>query len=343
MAQKKHILVIRLSALGDVAMTLPVLRVLLANYPDLKITVLSKGFHQPLFKGLERCEFLEADVYGAHKGWGLLTLAKQAKQLQIDAVADLHNVLRSKVIRSYLSLQGIPVKTLDKGRSDKKRLIDQGPEKVGPLTSMHERYAEVFGQLGLPIDLTAHQFPKPLDLSARLHSFIGKHTKKIVGIAPFAAYPSKMYPLELMEEVVAGLSRQQNCGIFLFGATGQEQQQLTTWEQTYEGVVNVAGQLTFEDELALISNLDLMVAMDSGNGHLAANYNVPVVTLWGVTHPYLGFQPFGQPDSQQLLSDAGQFPQIPTSVYGNKYPEDYKGVMRTIPPQRVLEKINKLL
>ena len=56
----------------------------------------------------------------------------------------------------------------------------------------------------------------------------------------------------------------------------------------------MAGKYKFKEELALISNLDLMVSMDSSNGHLAAIYGVPIVTLWGVTHPFLGFAPFGQ-------------------------------------------------
>lgn len=343
MAMKKHILVIRISALGDVAMTVPVLRVLLATYPDLRITILSKGFHRPLFGGLDRCDFLEADVYGKHKGFGLLQLAKQAKQLQIDAVADLHNVLRSKFIRSYLALTGTEVKILDKGRQEKRRLIANGPEQLAPLKGMHQRYADVFSQLGFPIDLSRHKLPKTLDLSPRLHRFIGNHTQKIIGMAPFAAYPSKMYPLDLMEEVVAKIAQQNNCMIFLFGASGEEQRVLSQWALTYDGVVNVAGQLTFDDELALISNLDLMVAMDSGNGHLAANYGVDVITLWGVTHPSLGFTAFDQPESHQMLSDRSQFPEIPTSVYGNKYPKAYQDVMRSIAPEDVVDRINQCL
>ena len=66
---------------------------------------------------------MEADVYGEHKRFGLIKLANQAKDLGIDAVADLHNVIRSKIITKYLKFKGIETATIDKGRAEKKALI----------------------------------------------------------------------------------------------------------------------------------------------------------------------------------------------------------------------------
>ena len=111
----------------------------------------------------------------------------------------------------------------------------------------------------------------------------------------------------------------------------------------YPDVINIAGKYKFKEELALISNLDLMVSMDSSNGHLAAIYGVPVVTLWGVTHPFLGFAPFGQQYKNSLMVDIEKFPLIPTSVYGNKYPENYEDAMKTIAPIDVVNKVLTLM
>ena len=83
--------------------------------------------------------------------------------------------------------------------------------------------------------------------------------------------------------------------------------------------------------------------MDSGNGHLAAIFGIPVLTLWGVTPPYAGFAPFNQPESNQLISDRKKYPLIPTSVYGNKYPKGYEKAIETIAPETVLEKIKEIL
>src|SRR5690606_9395888 len=123
MAKPSHILVIRLSAMGDVAMAVPVLRVFSQTYPDVKITVLSRPFFKPLFEGIPNLDFLEADVKGRHKRFGIFKLANEAKDLGIDAVADFHNVIRSKIISKYLKFKGLKTATIDKGRAEKKALV----------------------------------------------------------------------------------------------------------------------------------------------------------------------------------------------------------------------------
>jgi len=342
MPKPTHILVIRFSALGDVAMTVPVVQVLAQTYPNVKITVVSRLLFKPLFAGIPNVYFLDAEVYGKHKGFlGLLKLAKEARVLGIDAVADLHNVIRSKMLSRFLGFRAIKTATIDKGRAEKEKLTNAKGMGLVKLTPTHQRYANVFGTLGLPIDLTHHKFPERKQLSPRLHTLIGKEPKKCIGIAPFAAYKSKQYPFKMMQEVIAHLNNLQQYRLLLFGGGKEEIEQLTALETQYDGVTNIAGNLTFEEELNLISNLDLMVAMDSANGHLAALYDIPVITLWGVTHPYAGFTPFEQPDENQLLANRNQYPFIPTSVYGNKYPESYEKVMESIPSEKVIQKILK--
>ncbi|MDC7995021.1 glycosyltransferase family 9 protein [Altibacter sp. HG106] len=338
-----HVLCIRLSALGDVAMTIPVFRALAATYPKLSITVVSKKFFAPLIDEIPGASFLAADVKGAHKGVrGLITLASEAKSLQIDAVADLHNVLRSKVVSGTLQLQGIRVSRIEKGRAEKRAMLEANGKPIKPLTSMHQRYAEVFGNLGLPVDLNEVKLPKPKALTPELHELIGIHTKKCIGIAPFAAHRGKMYPEAQMEAVIATLSERDQYQLFLFGGGAAEEKKLKAWAERYSNTTNMAGRLLFSEELKLISNLDLMVSMDSGNGHLAALYGVPVLTLWGVTHPYLGFRPFGQPNAHQLVSNRKKYPRIPTSVYGNKVPRGYENVMESIAVELVVQKIAEL-
>ena len=105
----------------------------------------------------------------------------------------------------------------------------------------------------------------------------------------------------------------------------------------------MAGKLSFRRELELISNLDLMLSMDSGNGHMAAMYEIPVITLWGNTHPYAGFVPFRQPLENSLTSDLSEYPFIPTSIYGDKIIPGYEDCMKSIDTTTVVEKINNIL
>ena len=86
-----------------------------------------------------------------------------------------------------------------------------------------------------------------------------------------------------------------------------------------------------------------MLAMDSGNGHLAANYGIPVITIWGVTHPCLGFAPFGQAQANWLLPDLEKYPAIPTSVYGKSYPNGYENAINSIPVEQVVDLIYKII
>ena len=341
MSLPTHILVIRLSALGDVAMSVPVLRVFRQTYPEIRLTVVSRPTFKPLFEGIENLHFLEADVYGTHKGLGLLKLAREAKALGVDAVADLHNVIRSKIISSYFSFKGVAVKTVDKGRAEKKALVSN-PSQLTRLKSTHQRYADVFAALGYPLVLGNHIFPEKRMLDTTVQQIAGLHTKKMIGIAPFAAYKSKMYPLEMMREVIFHLNDDLRYKVYLFGGGASEVKTLKEWDTSFENVTNVAGKLSLKQELALMSHLDLMVAMDSGNSHLAALFDIPVLTLWGVTHPYAGFTPFNQPNEHQLTSDREAFPLIPTSVYGNKYPNEYENAMKSIPVATVLQKITEI-
>lgn len=342
MSKHKHILVIRLSAMGDVAMTVPVLRVFSDTYPEVRITVLSRPFFKPLFDGIPNLDFLEADVYGQHRRLGLIKLAKKAKALGIDAVADLHNVIRTKIITRYLIFKWINAAAIDKGRVEKRALVNAKGNDISRLKTTPQRYADVFEKLGYPLDLEKFKKPQSKRLQPKLTGLIGVEPKKLIGIAPFAAHNSKVYPLDLMTEVIRELDETDKYRIFLFGGGKKEIEQLKKLENPFSNVTNIAGKLSFEEELSLISNLDLMLSMDSGNGHLAAMFGIPVITLWGVTHPYAGFAPFNQPESNQLVSDREKFPLIPTSIYGNKFPKAYDEAMKTISPETVVLKIKEV-
>lgn len=330
----KHILVIRLSAMGDVAMTVPVIRAFVQQYPDVKLTVLTRGFFASFFRDIEHVEVFPVDVKGRHKGiFGLYRLSKELKQLDIDAVADLHNVLRSKILKFFLL--GTPTKQLDKGRSEKKALVNG--DIFQQLKTTHERYADVFRNMGFPLELSNAQFPSRTPLNSKVLELLGTDTQKWIGIAPFAAHKGKMYPLDLMEEVIQSLSKDYK--VILFGGGASEIEQLQRIEDAHENVVSIAGKFTLEEELDVVSNLDAMVSMDSGNGHMAAMLGVKTISIWGVTHPYAGFAPFNQPEDYLLLADRSKFPLIPTSVYGNKYPEGYEEAAGSIAPQEVIHKI----
>lgn len=120
---KSRIGVIRLSAMGDVAMTLPVLKCLLDSQPDVAITLVTRPFFKPLFSSLERVRIFEVDLDRRHKGLpGLLRLFADLKKEKLTAWADLHQVMRSWVISGLFILSGTKTRLIDKGRREKKKL-----------------------------------------------------------------------------------------------------------------------------------------------------------------------------------------------------------------------------
>ncbi|TXE19169.1 glycosyltransferase family 9 protein [Psychroserpens burtonensis] len=324
--------------MGDVAMTVPVLRAFSNQYPEVKLTVLTKPFFKPFFKSIPNIEVIAADIKGKHKGFfGLYKLSKELKSRDVNAVADLHNVLRSKVLKFFIF--GKPVVQIDKGRQEKKALV--GGQTFEQLKTTHQRYADVFKTLGFPLDLSQPIFPKKENLKEAFIKIIGKDSKPWVGIAPFAAFEGKMYPLDLMITVIEALSKEHK--VLLFGASNEEKKLLEDIANQFDNVINLAGQFSLNEELDMMSNLDIMLAMDSGNAHMAAMLGVKVITIWGVTHPYAGFLPFNHTIDSAILSDRKQYPKIPTSIYGNKLPEGYEKALRSIVPEQIISKIKTAL
>jgi len=329
--------------MGDVAMSIPVIRALTEKHPECKITVLSKPFFKPLFDKIPQVSFFAAQVNTKHKGiLGLFKLYRELKKENITHVADFHDVLRSKILRTLFIFNGNPCISINKGRTEKKALTRTKNKIFKQLKTSHQRYAEVLNKLGFNLDLSNPTLIEKKKLSEKITIITGLKTDTWIGIAPFAAFKGKVYPLQLMEEVIKEMASK-GFKIFLFGGGKHEVKILNTIEKTYKNVINLAGQLSFKEELEVISKLDLMVSMDSGNAHLAAMQQVKTITLWGVTHPYAGFAPFHQPDDYCLISDLEKYPKIPCSIYGNKVINGYENVMETISPGRVIEKIMSVL
>lgn len=321
-------------------MTVPVLMCLLQQYPRLRVTVVSAPFVQPLFEDIERLDFYGADIKKEFKGiLGLKKLSnKIRKEISFDAIADLHNVVRTKLLRFFLSSKKVAV--IDKGRKEKAQLTRPHNKQLRQLKSTFQRYADVFEALGYPVQLNEQAGIKKVNTKAGLIPFEKEYNDRIIGIAPFAKHLAKMYPVEKMLSVVKILSKD-GYKILLFGSK-QEAKELELWIKENKNIYSVAGKLSFKDELNLVAQLDVMVSMDSANMHLASLFGVPVVSVWGGTHPFLGFYGWAQDYNNAVQED---LPCRPSSVYGNKIcpVHGIKGCMQGITPEIIVEKIKLVL
>ncbi|MDR1130350.1 MAG: glycosyltransferase family 9 protein, partial [Prevotellaceae bacterium] len=282
-----RILVIRLSAMGDVAMTVPVLYSFIIKYPNIKLSVLSQKSFGSFF-GSTKIHFIGIDLKHYEGLRGLYTLFKVLKKEQFDLVIDLHDVLRSNILRFFFRyISGTKVFVMDKGRKEKRALTRKKNKLMKPLKTTIERYADAFKTAGFEIKPNFETLSEiSIDISDKVSAMLPNEDDSIcIGIAPFAAHQGKVYPLEKMVEVLDYLSSK-GFNIFLFGGKGSEKSQLQEWESKFPNCLSVAGKLSFKEELQLISKLTLMLSMDSANMHLASLMGTSVVSVWGATHPY---------------------------------------------------------
>lgn len=336
------ILIIRFSALGDVAMTVPVVASFALQYPEHELVVLSNKNFKPLFDQLApNIRFIGADLKNLHKGiLGLGHLFYLLRKEKFDYIADLHGVLRSHYFRLRFAVLGIKVAKIDKGRLEKSRLVRRKNKVLKPLQSSFSRYAEVFTKLGFDFDFSIDP-QLHFNRNQVIHDFEKHPNETWIGIAPFAKHEGKIYPLALMEKVISHFSMQQNINMLIFGGGNTEQIIVEGWVKKYPHLISVVNRYRLEDELTLMSKLDVMLSMDSANMHLASLVGVTVVSVWGATHPYAGFMGWNQSIDNAVQVDLYC---RPCSIYGNKpcYRGDY-ACMNLIEPKQIINKIDNII
>lgn len=362
------VLVIRFSAIGDVAMTVPVVKAAALANPDVHFVFVSRPFAVDFFSDMpQNVECVAMNLKDArYKGvFGLEHVYQDLRRLNPDMVADLHDVLRTKYARLRFRMAGIPVCSIDKHRAGRKALVRQENKMLVQQPTSFEKYAEVFRKLGLKAPLNPPEgrevsntladdktikSPAPLgmgDTPKEALSLLGKAGKEAlggaIGIAPFAAHKGKTYPTEKMEDVIKNLNiSHPDLHIILFGGGKQEIEVFEQWKSTYNNI-SYAGETCkgFAQEMQLMKTLRCMVSMDSGNMHVASLVGTPVVSIWGATHPFAGFMGWGQSEDDVVQVD---LPCRPCSIYGNKpcLRDDY-ACMNQISPQTIIKKIEKYL
>ena len=357
MEYKKHVLVVRLSALGDVAILAPVVRRRAEANPDVLFTIAAPALLQPFFDGLDNVRYLPTKKAPSRQLYAHLA------QVHPTMIADMHRINRIVGADLIFLLHGIPVHAIKKYHWARHRLVRSRHKILRPLISAEQRYEDVFDACGLKsLPQPQHQIhSKGEELSQRSASAVksnlmgtGNNSQsdfksesdkiayhaKTIGIAPFSQHQGKIWPLEKMEALVSKLSQRSDCKLLLFGGK-TEAAILQSWAERYPNVESLAGKYAFEEELKRIQHLDVMVSMDSANMHFASYYGVPVVSVWGATHPYAGFYGCGQNPEWAVQMD---LPCRPCSAYGNKPCRfgDYR-CMELITVEKVLETIDKLM
>lgn len=319
-----RILAYRFSAFGDVAMTAPVFREFLEQNPDVEIIMVSRQNFQDLFAGIPNVIFKGINLDDYKGFFGLNRLANELiKEFKPDLIANLHDVIRTKVLDKIYRRKGLKVFKINKGKEEKERLTDVWNLNKVQLRKTVERYADVFREMGFKVELSHQLRPAPINKSG-------------IGFAPFAQHQGKMLPLEKSYELARILAQKHK--VYFFGGGKKETETLEKWEREIPNTYSLSGKLSLAEELNKISELELMISMDSANMHLASLMGTRCISVWGSTHPYAGFLGFGQ--SEDDVVQIEDLTCRPCSVFGDK--ECFRGdwaCLEELDVQKIVEKI----
>ena len=298
-------LVLRFSSIGNVAMTVPVVATLAHEHPNDTFVYVSQKKLAAMFSGVPNVHFFELDFQGKHGGFlGLRRLYKQiTDEWSVDYVVDLQHSWKTRLFSVFFRMRRKPVYSLCEEKRSKKTFVQKGAKGLQALRSEIWRYADVFSQVGL--NWKGYFQPMLTDplLSARIEVMYGEKVGKWIGIAPFAKYKSNVLPYRLTKEVIAHFASRDDVRVFLFGAGRVESEMLRQWSMIFSDVTCVAVNLRLEEEFELMRHLDVMLCMDSANQHLASLVGLRAVSIWGGTHPDVGYSAWAQREDDILQLD----------------------------------------
>ena len=311
--------------MGDVALLVPVIRSVVNAHSNLEVTVVTRPRFAPFFYDIERVKVFPADVDNTYNGiFGMRELFRALiRKASYDVVIDMHDHVRTKILRTFFKLFFTDVVVFEKGRNDKRAFTRKKNKITTPLPHTVYRYSEAFARAGFPFEMMA---PPYLEINESLHSVAcewltnhGLEKKELwIGLAPFAMHATKIWPLENYPLLIQEILKKKSAKFFLFGGGDKEIKYFESLQKKFPEVcVITAGQLKIRQEIALIKHLDVMICVDSSNMHLAALAGVPVFSIWGGTHPDVGFSPFGEKNTIIQITRE-ELPCRPCSVYGRE-------------------------
>lgn len=260
---------IRLSAIGDVLLTFPVLLGIKEKYPEAEIHFLTKEEHLPLL------QLLPFEVKGVALQSSISATARRLKNQRFDQIIDLHNNLRTLLLQwSMVRFQWSRVK---KHNATKWRMTYFKTNNLW-VPSIVERYAAA-----AKVELT--RTPMVLNLEqAAPFSLPDAYAVWVLG----AKFKTKQFPLEKIRETLAF------CDVPIVMLGGKEELTMaSTLSQEFPWIINIVGKTDFFQAASVLSQAKLVVTNDTGLMHLASFYNPPMLCLWGNTVPGFGMGPYG--------------------------------------------------
>lgn len=262
---------IRLTALGDVVLTEPVVRALRSHWPQAELEFLTEARYAPLVEKTLGVKTIGWDRRGTEKGLGGLGRVLQ-KLGRYDFIIDLQGKLRTRMLTAQL-----PGRTL----TLRKRNLGQGLLALlghdPPLTDRHatQVYLEVLAPLGITAAPTA----------PRLRG-LGEQVPGRIGLSPGASHATKLWAPEKFAALADRLASPQRAFVLIGGPSDRPllDEIRSKVKMARIDPLDVAS-LDVLGAAEVLASLELLITVDTGPAHLAAALGAKVVVLFGPTAP----------------------------------------------------------
>lgn len=273
------ILVIRFSSMGDIIYTSPVVRCLKKQIENVEIHYLTKSNFKFL---LDENPYIDQLHLLKPK---LSDTIQELKAEKFDYVIDLHNSLRSLLVRLQL---GIKSSTYQKERFKKWLAIRWKINKIKP-DHLVDRYLKTVAFLGVKNDHQPIDYFLPEKTNTIESILPNHHQKPYVAFIIGATHFTKRMP---NPKVVETIQKIKYPVILLGGKDVAENAEIISADTTKE-VLNLTGSISLNDSVTVVKNAAFVVGFDTGLTHIAEAFNKKLVTIWGSTVPeLLGVQPY---------------------------------------------------
>ncbi|MEA2063035.1 MAG: glycosyltransferase family 9 protein, partial [Gemmatimonadota bacterium] len=327
--------------IGDVILATPVVRSIRRHWPEARISFLTRESFSPLLANNPHLDEVAALPDTAGPG-GLIQLVKNLRHSNWDLLIDLHNNLRSRVIRSLVPAD----KTIVYTRQALKRslLIYGRMDFFGKgIAAVPERYARPLAGMGVELDeQPCELYPSERDRSQAMEQLRagGPAGNRFLAIAPGSAWPTKRWPPALFAAAARELSHRYGFRIVLLGSAG-DLEACRAVEDELGGPGNcliLAGRLGLMNSVAVVEQSSLMITNDTGLMHAATAVGTPVVAIFGCTTKHLGYFPYRAEDRSRVVEvDKGLWCRPCTKNGRKRCPLGHWRCMRDIGPGRVVE------
>jgi heptosyltransferase-2 len=333
------VLIIRLSSLGDIVLTTPVLRLLREHCPAARIDFLVKTEYQDVLYAhpcVDRLLLFDA----CQPLW--MTL-RAMRQTRYDVVLDLHRTLRSGVLSWGLAAR----RRLAYGKRTLRRalLVHLGWNTLRAMTSVPELYAAPLRRLGILAPLPALELHVDFESQEAVQQYLKQTLPEslacpLLAVAPGARWPTKRWPVDRFASVAQELARQHQAAVVILGDAHDAPLAQELYQQlAIRRRINSTGQLSLRHTAALLQRCRLLLCNDSGLMHMAAALGVPVVTIFGPTVQEFGFYPFRA--RAQVVSQ--ELPCRPCSTKGSqRCPRSHHDCMQRVTREQVFTAVQQM-